>query len=314
MAPSPLRLGLIGDPIAHSLSPAIQQPALDALGVPARYELWPTPVPDLPTRIAALRARDVLGANVTVPHKVAAMELVDDVSPTARRAGAINTIVNREGRLTGDNTDVHGFGAALAEVCSDVSSRSVLILGAGGAARAVVLALEGMGPAGIALANRDLTRGRRLAADLGPTAIRVVTYDDKALSGELARAGLLINATSIGWHRGEAPLPLRLLAALPGGALVVDLTYRETDLLMAARERGLAVLDGLPMLVHQGARALELWTGHPAPLATMLEAARRARKAGVGAAPGAAPTIGPMAAPGDATPGGQRTGAIRRSR
>ena len=314
MAPSRLRLGLIGDPVAHSLSPAIQQPALDALGIPARYELWPTPASELPNRIAGLRAPDVVGANVTVPHKVAAMELVDDVSPTARRTGAINTIVNRDGDLTGDNTDVRGFSAAVAEVCADVSSRTPLILGAGGAARAVILALEGLGAAGIVVANRDPTRARRLAADLDPAAIRVVAYDDEALSGELARAGLLINATSVGWHRGEAPLPLRLLAALPDGALVVDLTYRETDLMTAARERGLAVLDGLPMLVHQGARALELWTGRAAPLATMLEAARRAREAGLGAASSAAATVAPATAPGDATPGGQRTGAVRRSR
>ena len=166
-APPSLRLGLIGDPVAHSLSPAIQQPALDALGVPARYELWPTPVADLPARIAGLRTADVLGANVTVPHKLAVMALIDEVAPLARRAGAVNTIVNRAGRLVGENTDVPGFAASLAAVCPDPGERPALILGAGGAARAVLLALEGLGVAALAVANRDPERARRFAADEG---------------------------------------------------------------------------------------------------------------------------------------------------
>ena len=152
--PAALRVGLIGDPVAHSLSPAIQQPALDVLGLPARYELWPTPAAELPARIAMLRAPNILGANVTVPHKLAVMDLTDDVSPLARRAGAVNTITNRRGRLIGDNTDVHGFAAALSEFCPNPAGRSALILGAGGAARAVVLALERLGVDAIAIANR----------------------------------------------------------------------------------------------------------------------------------------------------------------
>lgn len=274
-----MEVGLIGDPVAHSLSPAIQQPALDALGVAARYDLWPTPAADLPARIVTLRAPDVLGANVTVPHKLAVMDLLDEVSPLARRAGAVNTIVQHDGRLRGDNTDVHGFAAALAEIAPEGAIRPALILGAGGAARAVVLALGERGGPPVMVANRDPARAGRLAADLSPTPIRIVGYDDAALGTALAEATLLVNATSVGWHGEEAPLPLGLLEALPAGALVVDLTYRETALLAAARARGLATLDGLPMLVHQGARALELWTGRPAPLAVMMAAAREARAA-----------------------------------
>lgn len=272
-----LRVGLIGDPVAHSLSPAIQQPALDALGLAARYELWPTAAADLPARIAGLRAPDVLGANVTVPHKLAVMPLLDEVAPLARRAGAVNTLLHRQGRLLGENTDVHGFAAALTEVCRDPAARRTLILGAGGAARAVLLALEGAGAGEITIANRDPDRAARLAADFAPTPIRLVSPGGADLRRELATTTLLVNATSLGWHPGEAPLPLDLLAALPAGALVVDLTYRDTDLLVAARAHGLATLDGLSMLVHQGARALELWTGRPAPLSVMLDAARRAR-------------------------------------
>lgn len=270
------RVGLIGDPIGHSLSPGMQQAAFDALGVPARYELWPTAAAELAERVAGLRVEGVLGANVTVPHKAAVIGLVDEVSATARRAGAVNTIVNRDRRLSGDNTDVHGFAASLAGVCPDTAERSALVLGAGGAARAVVLALDGLGVSQIAVANRDAGRAERLSNDLAPTPIRVVA-GERALASEIAGARLLINATSLGRRPGETPLPPGTLASLPADALVVDLTYRETDLLAAARERGLATLDGLAMLVHQGARSLELWTGRSAPVGLMMEAARRAR-------------------------------------
>ncbi|HEX5499322.1 MAG TPA: shikimate dehydrogenase, partial [Thermomicrobiales bacterium] len=127
---SRLRLGVIGDPVAHSLSPALHQPALDALGIPATFERWHTVAADLPARIAGLRAADALGASVTVPHKVAVMALVDEVAPTAARAGAVNTVVNRDGRLLGDNTDIYGFATALAEMCPDVATRPALLLGA----------------------------------------------------------------------------------------------------------------------------------------------------------------------------------------
>jgi shikimate dehydrogenase len=273
------RLGLIGDPVAHSLSPAIQGAALRALGLDATFELWHTPAAELPARLASLRAPEVLGANVTVPHKLAVMAHLDEVSSLARRAGAVNVIVNRDGRLAGDNTDVSGFATSLASVCPDVSARSVLILGAGGAARAVVLALESMGAGRIAVANRHRERAERLAADLAPTPVQVVDADEATLRRDLEQCGVVVNATSLGWHAGERPLPLDLLAALPISCVVVDLTYRDTDLLVAARARGLQTLDGLPMLVHQGARALELWTGRPAPLAVMLAAAARARDA-----------------------------------
>lgn len=274
-----LRLGLIGDPVAHSISPAIQGAALAAAGVEATYALWQTPLAELGGRVASLRAADVLGANVTVPHKLAVMEFLDEVSALATRAGAVNTIVHRDGRLSGDNTDVHGFATSVSEACPDAGDRSALILGAGGAARAVVLALEGLGNSRVTVANRSLERAERLAADLAPTRLELILLDEAPLARALPETGLLINATAAGWHAGETPLPLGLLERLPDGALVVDLTYRDTDLLVAARMRGLPTLDGLPMLVHQGARAFELWTGQAAPVAVMMEAARVARDA-----------------------------------
>ncbi|MEA2584477.1 MAG: shikimate dehydrogenase, partial [Thermomicrobiales bacterium] len=174
---------------------------------------------------------------------------------------------------------IHGFAVSLEEACPDARARHALILGAGGAARAVVLALESIGLSRISLANRNQERAQALAADLSPTPLQVIETDEQSLATELRRTSILVNATSLGWHRGESPLSPDLLSLLPRNALVVDLTYRDTDLLEVARASGLATLDGLAMLVHQGARALELWTGREAPVPVMMEAARRARAA-----------------------------------
>jgi len=271
------RVGVIGDPVAHSISPAMQQPALDVLGVAATYERWHTPAADLKGRISGLRASNVLGANVTVPHKQAVKPLVDEISDLAMRAGAVNTIVNRGGSLFGDNTDVYGFTTSLLEACPDACGREALVLGAGGAARAVALGLAEAGVTGITIHNRDVERAHRLAADLEPIDIQV-SESTTDLGKALSAAAILVNATSLGWHTGETPLGPEWLSALPAKALVVDLTYRDTELLLTARERGLSTLDGLPMLVHQGARALELWTGRRAPVEVMMTAALAARE------------------------------------
>lgn len=272
------RLGVIGDPVAHSISPAIQQAALDRAGVAATYERWHTPLDALPGRIASLRVPSILGANVTVPHKQAVIPLLDEVRPEAIRAGAVNTILNQDGRLLGDNTDVYGVQAAVAEVCPDIASRLVLILGAGGAARGVVLGLAALGISRITLWNRNRGRAEQLVADLAPLPLEVVDADPAALERAVERATVLINATSVGWHGDETPLPVSHLEQLEADSLVMDLTYRDTALLVAARERGLPTLDGLPMLVYQGARAFELWTGVEAPIEAMFGAARAARE------------------------------------
>jgi shikimate dehydrogenase len=257
----------------------MQQPAFDALGLPATYERWETPAAELEARLASLRAPEMLGANVTVPHKRAVMPYLDEVSDLARRAGAVNTIINRRGVLVGDNTDIYGFATSLIEVAADAAERPALILGAGGAARGVVLALRSLGVASITLANRSADKARELASDLADGAIGVIEMSGPALGRALLDVRLLINATALGWHPGEIPLDPILLEALPEDALVADLTYRDTDLLREARGRGLPTMDGLGMLVHQGARAFELWTGRPAPVSVMLDAARQARAA-----------------------------------
>jgi shikimate dehydrogenase len=250
----------------------MQQPALDALGLPIRYERWHTTAAELPDRIASLRSGDVLGANVTVPHKQAVIELIDEISPLAKAAGAVNTIVNRDGTLFGDNTDIYGFKRSLLETVSDVAGRPVVVLGAGGAARAVILALTELGVPAMTIVNRSQARAHDLISDLHVTATVAESAD-----GVLADAGLLVNTTSLGWHRGEMPIAEALLERMPSNALVADLTYRDTDLIEAARRRGLQTLDGLGMLVYQGVLAFERFTGQQPPVDVMWSAARAAR-------------------------------------
>lgn len=272
-----LRLGVIGDPVAHSLSPALHQPALDLLGIPATYERWHTSAAEVPQRVESLRAADVLGANVTVPHKLAVMGLVDEVSHTAQRAGAVNTIVNRNGRLVGDNTDVYGFRTALQGAMQGQTVTTAVILGAGGAARAAVLALEEMGSQRIIVVNRNRERAERLLKDLEIPQAELAALESDLFHQNFPLADAVINATSLGWKPEDSPLAATLLDLLPVQAVVFDMTYRETALLRAASARGLRAADGLAMLVHQGARAFTLFTGEPAPVDIMMQAARDAQ-------------------------------------
>lgn len=273
------RVGLIGHPIEHSLSPAFQQAAFDALGIAARYELWPTSEGELPARIERLRTPGTLGANVTLPHKEAAFRLVDETSERASEAEAVNTIINRAGRLIGDNTDIPGFLTPLSQHGAIPAEARAVVLGAGGAARAVIVALLSAGCRDITVANRTTGRAETLVAALGTSPAIRVSPLDVALAAWLARATLLVNATPVGWHGSALPLDAALLDALPTGALVYDLIYRETALLRAAEARGLATLDGLRMLVHQGAESFRLWTGRQPPLDLMWQVAIDTRAA-----------------------------------
>ena len=271
------RIGLIGDPVEHSLSPFFQQPALDSLGLDIRYELWPTPLAALPGRLDDLRAGRALGANVTVPHKEAVFAAMDDVSDLALRAGAVNTIIPRNGRLFGDNTDIHGFVVSLREREVRFEELDAIVLGAGGAARGIVVALLNAGVRRIHVLNRTIARAEHLAAALGDDRVRSATSNQaQALASD---AGLIVNATSIGWQGHDLPLDPAAFGVMPPAAIAYDLTYRETPYLRAARAAGLATIDGLPMLVHQGARSFELWTGQPAPIDIMWSAALAARAA-----------------------------------
>lgn len=272
-------IGLIGHPVGHSISPLFQQAAFDALRLPFRYQAWDTTPADLAARVGALRSGERVGANVTVPHKEAVLPLLDEVSAEARATGAVNTIVRREGQLAGYNTDIAGFADTLREDGGfDVSGARVCVLGAGGAARAVIYALLREGAAQVRLHNRTPARAEALATTLDTSDGRVVVVTagpDQAAQG----CDLIVNCTTLGMAHSatatEAPLNED---EIPRGAFVCDIVANPpvTPLLARARARGCRTLGGLPMLVRQGAAAFTLWTGLAPPLEAMFEAARLA--------------------------------------
>jgi shikimate dehydrogenase len=273
-----LLAGVIGDPVSHSRSPALHNAAFSHLGIAARYELWPTAAASLPERIESLRAPHMLGANVTLPHKVVVLELVDRLDADAEAIGAINTIVREaDGSLTGANTDAPAFLEALREDAGyEPAGQSVAILGASGAARAAAFALVGAGARRLVVANRTLERAEALLGDVlagaaGDPLLFAMALDDADLPEILAESSLIVNATSLGWRADETPLPAELI---PRGALVYDMVYRPTRLLRDAAARGARPLDGEGMFVRQAALAFARWTGRAAPLDVMRAALR----------------------------------------
>lgn len=277
------RVGLIGKPLGHSISPPFQQAALDRCGIDARYELWETDAEALAQRVEGLRQPDCLGANVTVPHKEAVVPLLDELDPQATRIGAVNTIVNCVGQLCGYNTDATGFARALREEGGfDVHGAHVVQIGAGGAGRAAAAALIQAGVASIALFDIDRERAQKLARDLGgqgTTALKETSIDEEKLAAALSGCQLLVNCTPIGMRHSsqehELPLPAHLI---PAGVLVFDVVANplETRFMAEARKRGARALGGLSMLVYQGAHSFELWTGVEAPVDVMFAVAHRA--------------------------------------
>jgi len=277
-------VGVIGYPLKQTLSPAFQQAAFDHLDLDVRYEAWPTPEDRLAGTVQGLRAPDRLGANVTIPHKEAVVPLLDEVDDLSRRVGAVNTIVNRDGRLHGHNTDVVGFLRALREDGRfDPAGARVLVAGAGGAARAVAVALIEAGVGSVTFINPPFPLAAKLVEDLTPRAGRTSLHALPDIYPSWAAAAmscrLLINCTPVGMagtqEEKESPVPSEVI---PSGALVFDLIYSptKTPLMAAAEKRGASVLGGLPMLGYQGADSFRLWTGREAPLDVMFKAARAA--------------------------------------
>ncbi len=282
-------VGLVGYPLGHSVSPAFQQAAFDRLGIQARYELWETPPERLASLTERLRRDESLGANVTIPHKQSIMPFLDEVDPTAAEVGAVNTVLHRDSRLVGFNTDVKGFIESLSlDAATELVGRRVLVIGAGGAARAVVAACVAEGARSVIVSARRPAQAEQLISSLretmnarNATVLSSAPYDDDGLPElELVRsADILVNATPSGTahHRSSSELPVPARALHPG-MIVVDLVYNplETPLLREARLRGAGALNGLPMLIYQGAAAFELWTGRPAPIDLMRRAALEA--------------------------------------
>lgn len=278
-------LGIIGCPIGHSISPRFQQAALDHLAVGCEYLAYHVPPDAVGEFVASLRSAGILGINVTVPHKEAVIPFLDDIDDWAAEAGAVNTIVNRDGRLTGYNTDGYGFLRALRESGGlDPAGRRVLILGAGGSARGVAQALIRAGVGRLDIANRTLARAAslaQLATDRSVPA-RALPLEPDGLSAAAASAELIVNCTSLGMRHGPDETAAPLTAAqIPATALVYDLVYNpmQTPLLDAAEQAGAETLGGISMLVYQGAAAFELWLECPAPVSVMMDAAITAMRA-----------------------------------
>jgi shikimate dehydrogenase len=255
--------GILGRPVAHSLSPAMHNAAFRKLGINAAYLAFP--VVDLPQAVAGLRGLDICGASVTIPFKEEIIPLLDKIDPQAARIGAVNTVVREEGRLIGHNTDCLGAVAAL-KARTGIAGEQFLILGAGGAARAIAFGILEQG-GWVCLSDVDTKRAETLARELAVEAVPPEALDR-------CPAAILINATPVGMAPDLEGIPLapELLGRY---SLVMDIVYRplKTRLLKEAETRGLTTIDGLQMLIHQGAAQFELWTGKKAPLETMARAA-----------------------------------------
>jgi shikimate dehydrogenase len=285
--------GVFGWPVAHSRSPAMHNAAFAALGLDAVYVPLAIPPERLRHAVEATSALGLHGFNVTLPHKTTIMPLLASIEPSARAIGAVNTVVRDGARLVGTNTDAEGLARSLREANVVLQGADVVLLGAGGAARAAVLGLADAGAARICIAARKLEQAQALASSLAThtpaTALRACVLDHSldgtapALRGSASlevafgSATLLVQATSAtlgdtaAAQAFAAALPLE---ALPRSAVVCDLVYKplETTLLARARTDGLRCVDGLGMLLHQGALAFERWTGKPAPLEAMRSA------------------------------------------
>jgi shikimate dehydrogenase len=260
------RLGVLGWPVAHSRSPAMHRAAFAALGLTDwSYQRLPVPPELFDATVRGLPGAGFVGANVTVPHKHAALALADRATERARAIGAANTLSFADGEIHADNTDAPGFLAALGQ---SPAGQRALVLGAGGSARAVVWALVQAGAADVAVWNRTPGRASELAAELGARAVT-----------EAESADLLVNCTTAGLHANEDAFKELPVSSddLDGYAFVVDLVYRAdtTALLRAASRGGAATVDGLEILVQQGALSFEAWTGRAAPLQAMRDGARQ---------------------------------------
>jgi shikimate dehydrogenase len=282
------RVVLIGHPVAHSLSGAMQQAAFDELGIDARYELWDRAPIDLAEAVGELRTEEFLGANVTIPHKERVVPMVDRLTEEAAATGAVNTITREGKRLIGHNTDVAGFKVALDKLVGrQKMPKQAIILGAGGGARAVAYGLIRDGFQRIIVFNRHLHRAEGLVKHFARTAshmeLRAMPWHESIIEVEIAKTKLLVNATSIGLTSDVSPVPA---AALNEELFVLDLIYSRTRLLRDAEAAGATIADGELMLLHQGAAALTLWTGQPAPLELMRSKLAEARAGGVRSAEG----------------------------
>jgi len=278
-------VGVIGWPVAHSVSPAMHNAAFRALGLDWCYVPFPVHPERLAQALAGVRGLGLGGINATVPHKQALLPLVDELTPEARAVGAVNTVMVKDETLVGHNTDVGGFLRALGEAGFDARGCAALVLGAGGAARAVVYALARVG-AHLTILNRTASRACDLAREFASGSQGTATVvsaearleggslDEQTLRRAAPQARLIVNTTSLGMWPEVETSPWIEGVPFPADALLFDLVYnpRETLFMRQARTGGARAVDGLRMLVHQGAEAFELWTGVQPPVEVMYAA------------------------------------------
>jgi shikimate dehydrogenase len=270
--------GIFGHPVEHSLSPVMHNAAFLELRLDCIYVAFDVPPDELASATRAIRSLGIRGVNVTIPHKESIIPFLDEISSEASHTGAVNSITNENGMLKGYNTDVHGFSRAIKEDLGvEPKGFRVFLLGAGGAARAVLTALGMNGSKEIYIINRTYDKARKLASDFEKHFERLSIYaysldDMSSVQMSLKSADLLVNASSSGMD-GIKPIDLNL-ELLKKGAMVYDLVYkpRETTLVKNAKELGLRAAGGLSMLLHQGAKSFEIWTGNNAPIDVMRKA------------------------------------------
>lgn len=275
-------VGLIGYPLGHSISPAMHNAAFQKLGLDFEYELFEVDPEGLSDAVNGMRALHIAGFNVTVPHKENIVTLLDEVTKLPHLIGAVNTVLNQEGKLVGYNTDGPGFIESLKEDAGfSPQNKNIVVLGAGGAGRAISIMLAEANAKSVTIADVLEDKAKELAnyaGSLFDTKFQAVEANSSELGKAISSADLLVNSTPIGMHPKADKSPLSENIVLHPKLLVYDLVYNpsETKLLKAAKAAGCKTCGGLGMLVRQGALAFSIWTGEEAPLDIMLDAARKA--------------------------------------
>jgi shikimate dehydrogenase len=263
---------IIGDPVQHSLSPLIQNAAFSALGIKSTYISFRVPSHDLKTSIESLKSIGIAGFNVTIPHKMSILQYLDKLDPTASKSNAVNTVKNDTGKLIGYNTDIYGFIQPLYSRNIDFEGKKVLIIGAGGAAYAIVTSLSyEKGIEKISLVNRSSDKASKLVEHALKLGLNIHKEDFENLSQIASQSDLIINSTSIGLNNESSPIERNYINP---NSLVYDIVYKPivTDLLRKAKEVNARVVYGYEMLIAQGAQAFKIWTGCDAPINAMKNA------------------------------------------
>lgn len=270
---APLLLGVFGDPVIQSKSPVMHQAALRAAGLPGSYVPLHITADQLEKAIQGIKVLGFHGVNVTVPHKIQVMDYLDEIDPAAAAIGAVNTVVHEDGRLIGYNTDGIGYLRSLKEETgARLHGANIVVLGAGGAARAIVYALLQEQPGCLTIANRTEETAKGLVAEWGHLG-NISACGFHSAEAALAAADIIINTTTVGMYPHMEGIPVEP-DFLPSGIIVSDLIYNplETRLLTEAKQRNCVTHNGLGMFIYQGAYAFELWTGMPAPVTEMTAA------------------------------------------